>query len=142
MFGVRARPSCVLIAALLAGCGPERRSSGEDGEASTSAASMTSTGEDVPHPYEECNQACDGDLFGCSYCSALGCADPELSGPFEVCNAVCTDVSDCPSPPIDGEVLCEYGGCYLGCTSNPCPEGQTCVHFVMPSDAPVCMYVG
>jgi len=136
--------SCAGTATL--GCGP----SNPDAGPATATSASTESGapdHDVPYdlagPYGPCNDACARPEFDCSECGATGgCADPVHEGPFTVCSVLCETAEDCPAPPIPGELLCEYGGCYLGCEANPCPEGQTCVRFVKPTDRPVCMYVG
>lgn len=95
-------------------------------------------------PYGRCNNACRSEpAFDCAECSGHGgCADPVHEGPFEVCSELCETAADCPAPPIPAEVICVYGGCYIGCESGECLEGQTCVLLVAETDPPVCMYPG
>lgn len=115
------------------------RATGSESGASDSGEPQVDLPADEAVPYGPCNPACEEPEFACTSCG-MGCAGPTHEGDFKLCCALCETAADCPPPPIPGNVVCLYGGCYQECEAAPCPEGQTCVFFATVDDPPVCMY--
>jgi len=133
-------------------CGPNVEDESDPSSSSSETGSpcgavAPAVAEDLLHPYGPCTHPC---LVGeQSYCPSFGDLVPPVDlacreGRYIVCAWNCTTVDDCPPPPSEHPVACQYGSCFYRCPDGDCPEGMTCVpfgdpEFGVPFEA-VCVY--